>query len=96
MAIQRNVQQQNADTLASISSLVRAGANGATMRWLHSLLRQQGMSPHQGALVRLRHVPEQEGDFYAGTWLDEELNFWDFVAVVVRGTETTNVVTCPL
>jgi hypothetical protein len=91
MATQRNVQQQNADTLESIRVLVRAGADGARMSWLHRLLRQQGKSPEQGALVRLQHVPEQEGDFYAGIWLDEELNFWEFVVVVERGTGATKV-----
>lgn len=91
MTAQRNVQQQNADTLERIRVLAKAGADGTKMSWLHSLLKQQGKSPEQGALVRLQHVPEQEGDFYAGTWLDVELNFWEFVVVVERGTGATQV-----
>ena len=91
MATQRNVQRQNEEARESIRKLAIAGADSTKMRWLHSLLTQQGKSPKQGALVRLKHVTEQEGDFYSGMWLDEELNFWEFVVVVARSTGVTEV-----
>jgi|JI8StandDraft_2_1071088.scaffolds.fasta_scaffold28968_1 hypothetical protein len=91
MAIQRNVQQQNGAELERIRELVRVGADIDRVRWLHSLLGQQGKSPEQGALVRLHHVPEQEGDLYSGTWLDSELSFWEFVVVVARDSGAIHV-----
>ena len=85
MAIQRNVQQQAAETRATIK---RAAAIGAALpKWLRAALQQHALPPQAGLLVRYFVVPEQEGDLHAGIWLTDSLEFWAFEVMVSRGTE---------
>jgi hypothetical protein len=85
MAIQRNVQQNAADTRATIK---RAAAIGVTLpQWLRSALQQHALPPHAGLLVRYFVVPEQEGDLHAGIWLTDSLEFWEFEVMVSRLTQ---------
>ena len=85
MAIQRNVQQQAAETRATIK---RAASIGATLpQWLRLALQQHALPPQAGLLVRYFVVPEQEGDLHTGIWLTESLEFWEFEVMVSRGSQ---------
>ena len=85
MAIQRNVQQQAAETRATIK---RAAAIGVTLpQWLRSALQRHALPPQVGLLVRYFVVPEQNGDVHAGIWLTDSLEFWEFEVVVSRETQ---------
>jgi hypothetical protein len=85
MAIQRNVQQQAAETRATIN---RAAAIGVTLpQWLRSALQQHALLPQAGLLVHYFVVPEQEGDLHAGIWLTDSLEFWEFEVMVSRETQ---------
>ncbi len=85
MAIQRNVQQQAAETRATIE---RAAAIGVPLpQWLRSALQQHALLPQGGLLVRYFVVPEQEGDLHTGIWLTDSLEFWEFEVMVSRETQ---------
>jgi hypothetical protein len=90
MAIQRNVQQQAAETRANIELAVSVGV--AMPQWLRSLLQERTLSPDGGLLVRYCEVPEQEGNLQSGVWLTDELEFWEFAVMVSRSTQQTLVV----
>lgn len=85
MAIQRNVQQQAAETLATIRRAASIGA--ALPQWLRSALQQCALPPQAGLLARYFTVPEQEGDLHAGIWLTDSLEFWAFEVMVSRGNQ---------
>lgn len=82
MSIQRNVAQQNDDTLAEIK---RAAMAAHSLPWLTKLLLTHG-APTDGVLARLSVIPEQEGDFYVGIWLSSDEQFWDFALTVERSS----------
>jgi hypothetical protein len=85
MGIQRNVQQQAAETRATIK---RAASVGAAMPpWLLSALHQHALQPQAGLLVRYVVVPEQEGDLHTGIWLTDSLEFWEFEVMGSRGSQ---------
>lgn len=84
MALQRSVQQQNAAAKAKIERV--AAIRLAALPWLEAVLRSHRFAPEAGLLVRLPEVPEQEGSLYAGIWLAESLDFWEFEVVVSRTT----------
>jgi hypothetical protein len=85
MAIQRNVQQQAAETRAAIK---RAAAVGEALpQWLRSALQQHSLEPQAGLLVRYFVVPEQEGDLHTGIWLTDSEEFWEFDVMVSRETQ---------
>lgn len=85
MGIQRNVQQQAAETLATIR---QAASIGATQpHWLRSVLQQHAMRPQAGLLVRYFLVPEQEGNLHTGIWLTDSLDFWAIEVMVSRGNQ---------
>ncbi len=85
MAIQRNVQQQAAETRATLK---QAAAIGITLpQWLRAALQQHALPPQAGLLVRYVVVPEQEGDLHTGVWLTDSLEFWEFEVMVSRETQ---------
>jgi hypothetical protein len=84
-ARQFNVQQQVA--------LVREGIEGiadyatradSPVPWLAGLLREKHIDPTTGILVRIRHTPEQNGEFYSGLWLAPPAQFWEFEVTIPR------------
>ncbi|AYM96298.1 hypothetical protein EAG14_09675 [Acidovorax sp. 1608163] len=82
MGIQRNVQQQAAETQTAIR---RAACIGAALpQWLRSALQERALQPQAGLLVRYFVVPEQEGDLHTGIWLTDSLEFWEFEVMVSR------------
>ncbi len=82
VAIQRSVQQQNAQTKEHMLHCAKLLESEDELPWLHTLLRQQGHEPNQGALVSLEQVPDQGGDFYSGLWIGPDHRFWHFAATV--------------
>jgi len=87
MAIQRNVQQQAADTRAKIK---RAASIGATMpQWLRLPLESHALSPQGGLLVQYCLIEEQEGYLHSGIWLTDSLEFWEFEVMVSYGSQQT-------
>jgi hypothetical protein len=87
MTLQRNVQQQAAEQLATIRRAASVGS--ALPQWLRSVLQQQALPPQEGLLVRYVVVPEQEGDLHVGIWLTDALEFWEFEVMVSRGGQQT-------
>lgn len=87
MSIQRNVAQQNAATLAEIeqTAALASGTSNA-LKWLPGLLRDHGQSLQDGILASLSSVPEQEGTFFHGVWLNRNQEFWAFKLTASRET----------
>jgi hypothetical protein len=85
MAIQRNVQQQAAETQATIKRAVAIGV--IPPQWLRSALERHALLPQAGLLVRYCVVPEQEGDLHTGIWLTDSLEFWEIEVMVSRETQ---------
>ena len=87
MALQRNVQQQNAALQADIRrTLEIARRTPCPLPWLHPLLRSNGVDPASGILVELHDCPEQEGHGFQGLWLAGDKTFLEF-EVMVRSTD---------
>jgi hypothetical protein len=86
MALQRSVQQQNALTKTHVHHSAALFAEKDGLPWLRELLRERGSDPDRGILAKLEHVPEQEGDFYAGIWLSSAHTFWAFSATISRSS----------
>ncbi len=85
MSVQRNVIQQNAETLAEIRRVAAAFEAGeAQIPWLDELLAARGLFSHQGVLIKLGRIPEQADDLVFGMWLAGSYEFWEFEVLVSR------------
>ncbi len=83
MALQRNVQQQNAALKADIRrTLEIARRTPCPLPWLHPLLLSNGVDPASGILVELHDCPEQEGHGFQGLWLAGDKSFLEFEVMV--------------
>lgn len=88
MSIQRNVQQQNAATKATMSATASAFAHQPeTIPWLSVVLESHQLSSAKGILVHLVEIPEQEGNIQAGVWLTADQEFFEFEAMVTRDNQ---------
>ena len=83
MSLQLNVQQQIEIRKAEIR---RALPCAARLRWLVPVLASKGASVIGSGLVRLSETPDQGGSLVSGIWLSEDLEFWEFTALVSRST----------
>ena len=82
---QRNVQQQVAllrDEIERTSASLESA--DSSVSWLAMVLASHGLSVGTGILVSLSHVPEQDGEFYTGLWLESPGSFWRFEITVPR------------
>jgi hypothetical protein len=91
MARQLNVQQQNSLVKERMHHCAALLELERDLHWLLAVLRQHGHEPEQGVLVRLKQVPDQDGDLYSGTWLGPDLKFWQFTATVDRRSPSVTV-----
>jgi len=82
VGIQRNVKQQAEATALAIKHAIALGASQPP--WFVAMLRQHGLSPQAGILVRYAEIPEQEGNLQKGVWLSEASEFWEFEVLVSR------------
>lgn len=82
MALQRNIQQQNAATKAEIERV--AALQPSALSWLSAVLLSHALDPASGLLVRLHDIPEQEGNLMAGVWLTDTAEFWEFEVMLSR------------
>jgi hypothetical protein len=82
MALQRNVQQQNAATKAEIERV--AALQPSALAWLSAVLLSHTLNPASGLLVWLNEIPEQEGNLIAGVWLTDTAEFWNFEVMLSR------------
>ncbi|MBC5786393.1 hypothetical protein H8N03_25875 [Ramlibacter sp. USB13] len=85
MSSQRDVSQQNAGSLEQIGLISSEyEMRPSRVNWLRSVLASRGIDPTAGLLVRLQEVPEQEGQYFRGTWLTTAGRFWDLAAMLSR------------
>ena len=79
MARQRNVQQQNEETLDRIRETARrAKEHSIDYRWLTDLLAGHGLQIADGILADEVDVPGPGGYFREGIWVSRELHFYSF------------------
>ncbi|MBC9071762.1 hypothetical protein IAI53_07260 [Thauera sp. CAU 1555] len=83
MSVQRNVAEQNAETLSEIRHAGGLMAEGA-IQWLPNILRSHNIEPSLGVLVRVASVTEQEGESYGCVWLTSSGQFWKIDAMISR------------
>lgn len=85
MSLQRNVQRQNAVTLAAIhETATEFRSRSRRLAWLRGLLESRGIDPDGGMLVDVHETPEQQGQYFQGMWLTAARQFWAFEATVTR------------
>lgn len=89
--VQRNVSQQNDATLAEIERAAAMATQEPYVRWLTHILSNQGMSPRDGILVRVRSAPDQFADVYNGLWLTKNRRFKDFTIGVSRVDDSLEI-----
>lgn len=88
MGIQRNVQQQNAETKAKMSATASAFYRQPNLiPWLSAVLESYQLSPLNGILVHLVEIFEQEGNINAGIWLTAQHEFFEFEVMVSRNNK---------
>jgi len=88
----RNVQEQNQDAQARIRAVASSfEADPLRFSWLIEVLHANSMSPQEGILVELSHVPEQGGELYEGLWLTHQKQFFQFSVLVPRNGEELHV-----
>ena len=88
----RNVQEQNEDTrtrIRAISSSFRQ--DPLRFSWLVELLHAKAISPQDGILVQVSHVPEQGGELYEGLWLTHQERFFEFSIFIPRASGELDV-----
>jgi len=81
----RNVQEQNEDTRTRIRATSSSfEEQPLRFSWLIELLQARLISPRDGILIELSHVPEQGGELYEGLWLTRQERFFQFSVLVPR------------
>jgi hypothetical protein len=81
----RNVQQQNADTKARIRNVASSfRSDPLRFSWLIEVLQANSLSPQEGILVSLSHMPDQGGELYDGLWLSSQRQFFELSVLMPR------------
>lgn len=83
----RSVQEQNQ---ANRDEIVRRAtafrSRPMDFPWLLRALHERGLDPLSGILAELGEIPEQEGQFISGHWLNADRQFFRFAGTLTRGT----------
>lgn len=83
---QQNVQQENRSRLEAILENAQAfSRHPERFEWLRAMLAMYSLDQHDGVLVELRSVPDQDCWVHYGLWLTAEGRFIRFVAEEAYG-----------